>query len=209
MKQLFRFLFRPGTFFGQLQWSTHHWLILLAFLGMASVETHVGRQHLYYQVFADMVSARTGLSWEMSVWLVTFAKLVAFLAGAFALSSVLWVIGNLFGRRTSKRVLFRRMAIVFTVLLTAYTSHFFSPVYPIMEVLSWAFYVWGALLSFYAVKEQFALGSLEALVMSALAFLLISSAWQYSGRVMESAARARWQDLARGAHGTPPFSRVQ
>ncbi len=197
MKQGMRFLVRPGTFFNQLQWSTHHWIILLSFLVIAAIETHVGRQQAFYQVFADLVVERTGMSWDFSMWLVTVAKLTVMLCGAFSVASAVWFVGNLFGRRTSKRVLFRRLAVVFTVLLAAYTAqHLVDPI-PFFVMAAPVLYAWALILAYFAIREQFALNHVETLVMGLFALLLVSSSWHVSNHVMETAARQALVELAK------------
>ncbi len=130
MKQGLRIFVKPGTFFNQLQWSSHHWLIMVAFLGIAAIETQVGRSHALYHNYALLLTGRLGLSLDAALWTITFAKLITMVVGAFAMSSVIWVIGSLFGRRTSRRVLFRRLSVVFTVLLGAYTAQHLIDTFP-------------------------------------------------------------------------------
>ena len=209
MKQGARFLFRPGTFFNQLQWSSHHWLILLAFTIIASVETHVGKSHVYYQVFADILVGKWGIPWNTALWLVTSLKIVVLLAGVFLLSSVVWVIGNLFGRHTSKRVLFRRLAVVFTVLLSAYTLSNLGSLSETLPLVASFLYVWSAALGFFAVREQFALTSPEALVLSVFAWLMVVSSWHFSRHAMEDIARVHLNETAAARPALTTHSRIR
>ena len=203
MKQGIRFFVRPGTFINQLQWSTHHWVILTSFLIISAIETHVGRSHAYYQVFADYLSLRAGIGWDFSLWIVTFLKLSFMLVGTFVLASCIWFVGNLFGRRTSKRVLFRRLAIVVTVLLGAYTAQHFVEPFPILAIASPALYLWALVLAYFALREQFALNHVETLVMGLFALLLVSSSWHFVNHVMESAARGALVELAKKPGARP------
>lgn len=205
MRQGTRFLFRPGTFFNQLQFSSHHWFILLAFAVVASLETHVGRSHVYYQIFANLLVAKYQIPWSTALWIVTSVKLVVFLFGAFVLSTAVWLVGSLFGRRTSKRVLFRRLSIVFTVLMSAYTISHLTSYHPSMPLISSFLYGWGALLGFFAIREQFALTTAKSLVLSVFGWLMVLSSWHYSREAMERYARAEWaQAQIAAAHSTPP-----
>lgn len=197
MRQGIRLLVKPGTFFNQLQWSTHHWFILISFLMIASIETHVGKQHYFYQVFADVVSARFGISWAQAIWVVTSLKLAFMLAGSFLLASFIWMVGNIFGRRTSKRVLFRRLSVVFTVLLAGYTLEHLGTTHPDLNLVALALYGWGAALGYFALREQFALNHLETAVLGAFAMLTVVSSWHFANHAMETAARAQMGSLAK------------
>lgn len=192
-----RLFVKPGTFFNQLQWSTHHWIILIGFMIIASLETHIGKSHYYYQVFADVLSARTGLGWNQAIWVVTSIKMAIMIAGSFVLASFIWLVGNLFGRRTSKRVLFRRLAVVFTVLLAGYTLQHAPDTTQLAELGSYGLYLWGLVLGYFAIREQFALNHLETLVLGSFAFLVVTTSWHYANHFMESAARAEMQSLAK------------
>lgn len=191
MRQGLRLFVRPGTFINQLQWSTHHWLMLLSFLIIAAIESHVGRNQFYYELYSTLLSRRLGISWEQGLWLVTAIKLGVMLLGAFALAGSIWLIGNLFGRRTSRRVLFRRLSIVFTVLLAGYTVQHSSFIHPAVPFFTVALYLWGAVLGYFAIREQFALSHLEATVLGAFALLLISSVWHYSNHYMRDYAKSQ------------------
>ena len=197
MKQGVRLLVKPGTFCNQLQRSTHHWIILIAFMIVASLETHLGQQHYFYQIFADVLSARFGITWNQAIWAVTSLKLAFMLAGSFILASFIWVVGNLFGRRTSKRVLFRRLAVVFTVLLAAYTAQHAGLNNEPYALLSMGLYAWGLILGYFAIREQFALNHLETVVLGLFALLVVVSSFHFSNHVMETAARTQILEVAK------------
>jgi len=196
VKQGVRLLVKPGTFFNQLQFSTHHWIILIAFMVIASLETHLGRQHYFYQIFADQVSANFGLTWNQAIWVVTSIKLAFMLVGSFALASFIWIVGNLFGRRTSKRVLFRRLSVVFTVFLGAYTAQHLALGNENFTLMAMGLYAWGLILGYFAIREQFALNHLETLVLGLFALLVVVSSWHFSNHAMEMAARTQIQEIA-------------
>lgn len=201
MNQGMRFLVRPGTFINQLQWSTHHWLILFLFLTIAAVETHIGPNQGHYQIFAQYFSAKFRIPYEWGMWVVTFLKLSAFLMGSLMITSFLWFVGNLFGRHTSKRVLFRRLTIVFTVLLGGYTLLNWAGASPDLIYVAYALFGWGSLLGYFALREQFALSHMETLVLSLFGFLLISSSWYYSNQLMASHARQLNREMANKSSG--------
>ena len=203
MKQGLRLFLNPASFFGQLQFSRHHWVLLLAFLGVATLETQVGRQHALYEMYANSLVNHVGLSWDAAIWTVTAVKLVVMLLGSFALSSFIWMVGNLFGRRTSKRVLFRRLAVVFTVFLAGYTANHMADNVPTLALVSLLLYVWGLVLGYYAIREQFELNHLETVVLGLFALLLVTTTWHFSNHALEVAAR----DSVRGAkHAQPMIS---
>lgn len=191
MRQGMRLLTKPATFFNQLQWSTHHWIILVAFLGLATIETQVGRNQALYQAWALLLERRLGLSLDAALWVVTAFRLAILIAGSVAVSTVIWFVGHLFGRRTSKRVLFRRLAVVFTVLLAGYTASHLTGAYPALAFVSLVMYLWGLVLGYFAIREQFALNHLETVVVGLFALLLVSSSWHFSNHVIEKAARGQ------------------
>ncbi len=199
VRQGVRLLVKPGAFFNQLQWSSHHWVILILFLAVAAVETHVGKSQAIYHVFVESVQMKTGIPAQMATWVVIAAKLAATLLAAFVLVLFTWCVGNLFGRRTSKRVLFRRMSVVFTVFLAAYTL---SQI-PIAE--KWAgytvtgLYVWGLVLGYFALREQFALTHVEGVVLGVFVLLTLVMSFHFSNHFLERSARHELMDMARGA----------
>ncbi len=197
VKQGVRLLIKPGTFFNQLQWSTHHWIILIAFMIVASLETHLGKSHYFYQVFADSLTSRTGMSWNQAIWLVTSIKLAVMVAGSFVLASFVWLVGNMFGRRTSKRVLFRRLAVVFTVLLAGYTLQHVAKTDENLQLFAYGLYIWGLILGYFAIREQFNLNHLETMVLGIFALLAVTSSWHYANHFMERAARQELVQLVK------------
>jgi len=204
VRQGFRLLARPGEFFNQLQWSTRHWVILSAFLGLAAIEAHVGRQQELYRAFATLLQSRAGLGLDTALWIVTAIRLATLVAGAWAVSSVIWLVGNFFGRRTSHRVLFRRLAVVFTVFLAGYTAQHFADAIPALAVVQIAMYLWAVVLGYFAIREQFALNHLETVVVGLFAVLLVTSTWHFTNHVAESAART---EMARTLHVVHPSAR--
>ena len=197
MKQGFRFFLRPWTFFNQLQWSTHHWFILLGFLVIAAVETQVGKHHRLYITLAGLLQHRFGIGLDFALWMVTAVKLFCLLAGAYFVSHLVWLVGNMVGTKNSKRVLFRRLAVVFTVLLAGYTAQYFAPTFPIASFVSVVLFIWGLGLGYFAIREQFGLSNLETLVVGFFALLLISSSWHYSNHFMASVASSEIQSLTK------------
>lgn len=180
MKQTFRLLVRPGQFINQLQWSTHHGLLILAFALVALVETQVGRQQALFQALADAVEHSTGLSPLWSTGIVAAARLVLLLTGAFLVAQLAWFVGNFFGRRSSRRVLFRRLSVVFTVLLAGYVAQQLMGADPRWVFVVIGAYLWSAILAYYAFREQFALSHIETMVVGALCLLAIATGWHYS-----------------------------
>ena len=61
MKQAGRFFLRPNVFFNQLQWSSSHWFILVAFFLISAVETHVGKYSDLYLHFTHLLQTKYGL----------------------------------------------------------------------------------------------------------------------------------------------------
>lgn len=196
MKQGMRLFVQPGTFFNQLQWSKHHWYILFAFLFISAIEAHVGKQHSLYQVYANFLAQNLGLGFDIALWTVVASKLVLMLIGAFVTASLIWFVGNLIGAKNSRRVLFRRLAIVFTVGITAYTTKHLEPLFPWMGTASFFLYFWALLLGYFALREQFVLTHLETAFVAAFSILLVISSWHYSNHLFERAARHTLQEIA-------------
>ncbi|MBI4404166.1 MAG: hypothetical protein HY537_08395 [Deltaproteobacteria bacterium] len=197
MKQGLRLFLRPGTFFGQLQWSPHHWFILLAFLVIATVETHLGKYTDAYQNYTLVLQTRLGISFDTALWVIIFTKLFVMLGGTYLIANFVWFVGNQIGMRKSKRVLFRRLAIVFAVLLAGYTSQQlldYSPHFLLAAVL---LYSWGLFLGYFAIREQFELNMVETTIVALFSILLVTSAWHYSHHAVEAMAQAEASAIAR------------
>jgi hypothetical protein len=50
-------------------------------------------------------------------------------------------------------------------------------------------YVWGLVLGYFALREQFELNHLETVVLGLFALLLVTSSWHFSNHVLERVAR--------------------
>ncbi|NQW45114.1 MAG: hypothetical protein HQ462_06900 [Deltaproteobacteria bacterium] len=203
MKQGARLFLKPQEFFNQLQWSTHHWLILLTFLVVSGVEAHLGTQSALYRWLAQSLTTQTGISLELTLWLVVSAKLAVILTASYLSASFIWIIGSIIGEKNSQRVLFRRLAVVFTVTLAAYTSQYLRPLYPWMETLSFFLYTWGLLLGYFAIREQFALSHFETSVVGVFAIVLITFSWIGTNRLMLEAANKYGQEIAKISKARP------
>lgn len=136
MKQIFRLVTQPGLFFNQLQWSSHHWFVIIAFLGLALIETHVGRTQNDFFQLAMWIHKSWGMNFNYSLWMVLALRLAFIALGAYAVTTAVWVVGNVFGQKTSRRVLARRLAVVFSVGLAAYTAQYFVDSHPMFGVAS-------------------------------------------------------------------------
>lgn len=197
MRQSARLFLKPQQFFNQLQWSTHHWLILLTFLVVTGVEAHLGNQRALYHWLAQSLAQQTGVSFDITLWFIVSAKLFTIFLASYLSATLIWLIGSLIGERNSHRVLFRRLAVVFTVVLSAYTSQHLIHLYPWMETLGYFLYVWGLLLGYFAIREQFALTHFETSVVGVLAILLVMGSWIGTNRLMVHAAQKYNQEIAK------------
>lgn len=205
MRQGARLVLKPQQFFNQLQWSTHHWFILLTFLIVIGVESHIGQQRALYHWLAQSLSQQTGISFDITLWFVVSAKLLIIFLASYLSATLIWLVGSLIGERNSHRVLFRRLAVVFTVVVSAYTSHHLTYLYPWMETLSFFLYTWGLLLGYFAIREQFALSHFETSVVGVFAIILVISSWVGTNRLMVAAAQKYNQEIAKTSqsHTTP------
>jgi len=193
VKQGLRFFLDPRGFFNQLQWSSHHWLILFAFLVTASVESYVGKYHFAYNQYTLLLTHQFGWQPDVAIWTIAAVKLVLLVSGMYLLTMILWAIGSLIGHSetNSKRVLFRRMAVVFTVILLGYTASHLVPVYASLAYVSYFLYAWGGLLGYMAMREQFELNRLEAAMVGAFGLLLLTSTWHFTSTFIDSVAHSQ------------------
>ncbi len=179
MKQPIRLLIKPTTFMNQLQWSRWHWLIISIFLGLGVIETFVGGNIKFYEIISLKISSFLGLSIDASFIFLLMIKLFIMLFVLFLISYIIWLIGGLFSNKASLRVLIRRFATAFSILLIGYILQFFFPGKATV-VLKYIFYFWGLILCFMLVKEQFNLAIIESLIVGCLAIIIAISTWYFS-----------------------------
>lgn len=184
MKQGMRLFVKPGTFFNQLQWSSHHWMILIGFFVASAIETQLGTTNNLFLWYANFLTLRFGFDLGTALWMITFARLAFLLAAAWVTTVAVWIVGSLFGQRSSRRVLFRRLAVVFTILLCGYTAQHLSAEYEFASLLSLGLYIWGGALGYFAIHEQFRLNMFQTLVVSAFALLIVVQGWRLSSNLL-------------------------
>lgn len=196
VRQGVRFFVKPNTFVNQLQWSSHHTWLLLAFLIVAGVEAHVGRNHAIIAQFGDSIAFRLGVSRDIGMWLMISAKLAFTLLAAYLISLLVWFVGSFLGSSSSQRVLFRRLSVVFTLVFAGYTATHLTHLFPWMETASLFLFFWAALLGFFSLKEQFRLGILETAFVGSFTALVVFSSWHYSNRFIEKNAQFISHEIA-------------
>lgn len=175
MRRLIRLITQPSVFFNQLQWSRSHWFILF-FLGVFCLaETRTQSTSGLYLQSLEWLQVTFGVGLDSAIWMLSALRLSFMFAGVFLVTELIWFVGNVIGEKGSKRVLLRRLAIVFTVFLAAASVQNLSFTQPWFIVLSAALYVWATVLGFYAIREQFSLNSLETAIVSVLAALVVSA----------------------------------
>lgn len=197
MKQTFRIFAKPGTFMNQLQWSSHHWLILASFLTLATAETLLGSSRAFYWEVVQALQVDLGFSSNVAYGTLIAGKLLLMIGGAYALSLLVWFAGSLFGRRTSQRVLFRRLAIVFTFFLTGYLLQTAFTQYAGVFMLGYLFYAWGVVLGYFSVREHFGLNAVETAAVGLFALLLVTSTWHYSTHFLDGFVKTQWAEMAK------------
>lgn len=180
MKQFIRFFINPKAFVNQLQWSSNHWFILITFLSLVSLETQVGKNQHLYQMAALVLEQKYHLGLSISLWLVMAAKLSFSLVAAFAFILLMDFIGSSLGRKNSKRVLSRRIAVIFAVFVFGLIGKHFSSVNPWVELAAYALMGWSIVLGFFAIREHFHLKNLETAILSLFLLLLIKTSWTFS-----------------------------
>ncbi len=186
LKQFIRFFFSPTTFINQLQWSRNHAAILLTFLLVAVLESQVGVGKSLNLQLAWLLNDWTGLEQGQALFAVTFARVAFLFVGMLSLSETLWWIGEKLGRHTSKRVLYRRLAVVLTLMLGAYTL--FSMTSAWAQAFGFATFGWGLVLTYSTLREQFMVGRVTAALLGVVAAATIVASWRVSDRVVETAA---------------------
>ncbi len=183
MKQAFRFFFNPAAFINQLQWSKNHGLILVCFLAVAFFESQMGAGRAINHQLSLLLSRFSGLARDHSLILVIAARIAFLFFGALSLAETIWRIGGKLGRNSSRRVLDRRMAVVLTVMLAAYTLNSMGA-----EGAALALFFWGFLLSYFTLREQFSLDAFQAGVLGATAVFLVAVSWKVSDSVVQQSA---------------------
>jgi hypothetical protein len=166
-------------------------MILVSFLVIAAIETHVGKQHQLYQGLANFFQSRFGIGTQLALWLITFGKLFLMILGTYTVSNLIWMFGTLIGRPGSRRVLYRRLAVVFTVLLAGLTASYAAPSFPIFTLVSALLYAWGIVLGYFALRAHFELTHVETFVVGLFAGLVIMTSWHVSHHVIEAAVRSQ------------------
>jgi hypothetical protein len=199
VRQAVRFVAKPGAFFNQLQWSRHHWPLLVGFLGIALVEMQVGRGLPLYQNAAQILEAQWGMGSGLALWVVMFAKLGLLLAGSSLLAWSVWLVGLLFGAQSSRRVLFRRLSVVFMVALAGYTVRHFIATIPEMGYVSLFLIFWSIALGYFAIREQFGLSHLETSVLGLMLALAMTTSWKTGHELLEKVVKDQRSQLAQVA----------
>ncbi len=187
----------------QLQWSTHHWLILASFLTLATVETLLGSSRGFYWEVVQMLQSNLGFSENVAYGALIAVKLALMIGGAYVLSLLVWFAGSLFGKRTSQRVLFRRLAIVFTFLLTGYLLQAAFTTSEWLFLAGYGFYFWGLVLGYFSIREHFGLNTVESMAVSLFALLLVSSSWHYSTHLFDGFVKTAWVEMAKSPTDKP------
>ncbi len=190
MKQTLRFLLNPRVFFNQLQWSRAHWFIFGGFALMAFIETQTGTPHAFYSVGAQWLAKFWGWNFLESIWVLTVIKLVGMTTGVYFLSHIVWHVGGLFGQQGSRRVLFRRLTVVLTVMLLGFSIRNMGAPHSNWTLLSSGLLVWACFLGFYAIQEQFNLGAFETVVVAAAVALALAFTVRVSEDVIVEVAQA-------------------
>ena len=181
MKQAIRLMTHPKIFFNQLQWSKNHLAILFSFLVITIIQTEVGKDLQLYSALIQPLMGQLNLSEEIATWLVTLLRIFLMIASFIGVVESLWLIGTLFTKQdpkhlsiqqNSKRVFYRRTAIVATIFLAGHTAHTLLYVHQGFGLIGILFYVWSMRLGYYAMQEQFHL-KMKQLFLLALISLVI------------------------------------
>ena len=166
MRQWMRLFIRPWTFFNQLQWSQHHYRILFFFFVLSWIQGMVYGYERWSLLATRYAASFLGIKAEFAFVGVLFFRSAVMVLGLWGISWVAFFLGSFIGERGSFRVLFRRLAIVFSIYLVAL----------IVEKSSWVgsselrywlgmgFRLWSLVLGFFALYEHFHLEWASALL---------------------------------------------
>jgi len=191
MKQTSRFFLAPTTFINQLQWSRHHWFLILAFGIALMAETYFGRYGEWFAHYGNIFQYEFGIGESGAIALLTALKLTFMIAGLYLLTTILWFVGNFIGStETSKRVLFRRLAVVATVFTLGYTAGHLVTEIPEMAYAALGMYIWGGYIAFIAYQEQFNLSLVEAALFCVLSIVMVKATWVYSQQQITQVAKS-------------------
>lgn len=184
MKQLIRFFTNPAAFVNQLQWSRNHAWILLTFLGLAVIESQIGTGKVLNAQLSWLLAKETQLARDQALFLVMAGRIAALFVGGMVITQSFWLIGSRLGRATSKRVLQRRMSIVYTFLLASYIlTTVLSPDNQIWAALVFG---WGLILAYVTFREHFAVDRFAAIVLGLVAVGAIVVSWQQADRFAQT-----------------------
>jgi len=207
MKQGMRIVIKPGAFFNQLQWSRNHWMLMAGFLVIGLVEMHVGRNLPLYQNAANLISQMWGVGPSVALGIVMAAKLGLLVAGSSLIAWSVWLVGCLFGAQSSRRVLFRRLSVVFMVALAGYTARHFTSSVPEAGYASVFLILWSVALGYFAIREQFGLNHLETAVLSLMLAFGITSSWKTGHELFAKAVSEQRSELTKAAPVARPSAR--
>jgi len=189
LKQVIRFFIRPATFINQLQWSRHHGMILLAFLGIALLESQIGVGRALNLQLSWLLAEGSGLDRDQALFLVMLGRMAFLLAAVFCASEAIWWLVARFGFQTSKRVLYRRLAVVSTMVLASYAM--FASIEPGAQLMGALFFGWGLILSYLTFREQYQFSQVTSLVLGILAVGAVEFTWQYSDQFVQNTASSQ------------------
>ncbi len=193
MKQAIRLFLYPRIFFNQLQWSKNHVAILFSFLVITLIETQVSKDLMLYAGLVSPLVTQWHLSEDSAIWAITALRTALMVASFISLVESLWFIGSLLGKevsrsqqKNSKRVFYRRMAVVSTIFLAGHTAYSLLYVHTTFCVIGILLYLWSLRLGYFAMQEQFQLHFKQLLVLGVVSMVIflnsvymVRSALQY------------------------------
>ncbi len=186
MRQFVRFFTSPAVFVNQLQWSRNHGWILLTFLLLAVAESQIASTRALNVQLSWLLSVETGWGRDQALFAVMAARIAALLLGSIVLTELFWLVGSQLGKSNSKRVLQRRMAVVFTFLLASYVLTTVLP--SDQQYIAAILFGWGGLLSYVTFREHFGLNRMVALLVGLVAVASIAWSWQSAERYVSVTA---------------------
>jgi hypothetical protein len=186
LKQIIRLATNPAAFMNQLQWSRNHAWILLTFLGLAIVESQMGATKALNAQLSWLLANEAHIARDQALVLVMVARIAALFVGAQLLTQIFWLIGARLGRASSKRVLTRRMSIVYTFLLGSYILA--TTLNNDQQVWAALVFGWGLILAYVTFREHFNLDRYAAIVLGLVAVGSIVVSFQQADRYAQKSA---------------------
>jgi len=183
------FFLSPKRFINQLQWSSNHSWILGLFFTLSAVAFYFDFTiDPFYVRFVRWYSVAYDLP-QMLVSVLLFAFRLSYLAVVlYGTTVLLWLVGRTLSRVSSQRVLLRRLAFSFGLVLLALSLNQWSHQYTELFWVSVTLFAWSVFYVVLTVREQFHGPWLETVLVSLVALLLLGGGLHIHETILDKAS---------------------